>query len=137
MLFKNGSDIRLFVQHPGTADQLQSHFQQKRIVESIAQLKKELPDCERRDKSRIKIYQSNAPLSVRAALLDHHVVLGWYCYQSIKTGPAGAPEDKLSVWGHDGWNIMLNDRHSEFGHASEFLKKYEKWISATEEWSYG
>ncbi|HEV3117545.1 MAG TPA: hypothetical protein VGY58_10850, partial [Gemmataceae bacterium] len=83
-------------------------------------------------------YQSNAPLTVRAALLDDHIVLGWYIYHLLAKPPEGFDEDKLSVWGHDGWGMIIDRRHPVFNSARDFLiEKYEKRICATELWSYG
>jgi len=45
---------------------------------------------------------------VRAALFDdQHIVLGWYTYELLRTPTEGYPNDKVSVWGHDGRGLIM------------------------------
>jgi hypothetical protein len=136
MLFKQGFTIRLFVENPQTAHNLACDFQRQRIDSMIAQLASELSPAEPDTKGRIEIYQSAAPLTVRAALLDdrrndQHIVLGWYVYQALTTPSKGFPNDKISVWGHDGWGFMMDNLHPQFKSARKFIERYEKRICAT------
>jgi len=88
-------------------------------------------------RGQIEIYQSEAPLTLRAALFDdQHIVLGWYMYQALKTPMQGFPKDKVAVWGHDGWGLINDNPHPQFKSARDFLKRYEKRICATKWWSY-
>lgn len=139
MLFENGYEVRLFVESPETAHRLKCNFQRDRIVHAIAQFKRELPGCAKKGSKNgsIKIYQCNAPLSMRAALLDdRRMAFGWYIYEAATSPPENCPADKLAVWGHNSWGFVIDDRHPQFGPARDFLTKCEKWIGTAEVWSY-
>lgn len=137
MLFKNGFTIRLFVECPDTAHSLGCDFQQQRINSMIAQFMNELPAPASGTKGQIEIYQSTAPLTVRAALLDdQHIVLGWYVYEMLKMPTKGFPNDKIAVWGHEGWGLVIDNLHPQFRFARRFIEKYEQRIRATKVWSH-
>ena len=74
---------------------------------------------------------------MRAALFDdQHIVLGWYMYELLRTPTEGYPNDKVSLWGHDGWGLIMDNPHPQFKSARNFLEDYEKRICAMKLWSY-
>jgi hypothetical protein len=98
-------------------------------------LRNELPQSGQR--GRIEIRQSEAPLTLRAALFnDQHIVLGWYMYQLLTKPIKGFPNDKIAVWGHEGWGLIMDNQHQQFKSARKFLEDYEMRICAKKLWSY-
>jgi hypothetical protein len=135
MLFKHGFTIRLFVENPDTAHNLGCDYQKQRIETMIAQLRNELPQSGQR--GRIEIRQSEAPLTLRAALFNNqHIVLGWYMYQLLTKPMKGFPNDRIAVWGHEGWGLIMDDQHQQFKSARKFLEDYEMRICAKKLWLY-
>jgi hypothetical protein len=57
-------------------------------------------------------------LKPRSKLL---IVLGWYMYQALKTPMQGFPKDKVAVWGHDGWGLVMDNPYPQFKSARDFL----------------
>ena len=113
VLKKRGVTVEVFIQQKEFARRIGSARQEKLIagaIDTFRERSKEIPNS-----STFKVYEFEAPASIRAILIDDKILcLGHYTVELGRAGQQSNPDDRISVSGHDRPTMIYRSGTTQF-----------------------